>query len=196
MKTKPFYQAAKFLLLATLVCGVLYTGFVTLFAAVFFPAQANGSIITVNGKAYGSELLGQPYQDDAHLWGRVANLTVTKAADGTPLLYAAPSNMHPTGDEYAALIAQRVQQMREANPARANDAVPVELVTASASGLDPHISPAAAEYQVPRVAAASGKTPAQVRAIVAQCTQGRYLGVFGENRVNVLRVNLMLDGIL
>ncbi|WP_040658755.1 potassium-transporting ATPase subunit KdpC [Oscillibacter ruminantium] len=191
-------RAAGLFLIFTLLCGVAYTGIVTGFAQVLFPNQANGSIIEADGVKYGSELLGQTYTDDAHLWGRIMNLDVTtyQDADGDTLLYSAPSNLSPTSEEYAALIAARVEKIRGANPAMDEKAIPVDLVTCSGSGLDPHISPAAAEYQVARIAAASNKSEAKIREIIAACTTGKFLGIFGEETVNVLETNLMLDGIL
>ncbi len=185
-------------LIFTVLCGFVYTGVVTGAAQLLFPQQANGSIIEVDGVKYGSELLGQYYTDDAHMWGRIMDLDVTtyKDADGNTLLYSGPSNLSPTSDAYAALVAERVQRLRDADPQMGDAAIPVDLVTCSGSGLDPDISPAAAEYQVARIAAASGKSETEVRAIIAKCTTGRFLGVFGEETVNVLKVNLMLDGIL
>lgn len=195
-KTLP--RAAGLFLVFTVLCGVLYTGAVTALAQALFPEQAGGSIIEVDGKQYGCELLGQRYTDDAHLWGRIMNLDISTFRDenGKPLLYAAPSNLSPAGEEYAALVAERVEKLREANPGMDETAIPVDLVTCSGSGLDPHISPAAAEYQISRIAKARNMTEDQVREVIAACTQGRFLGVFGEETVNVLRVNLMLDGIL
>ncbi len=182
----------------TIICGVLYTGVITLAAQVFFPNQANGSIIEVDGVKYGSELLGQYYTDDAHMWGRIMNLDVSTYQDetGNTLLYAAPSNLSPASDEYAQMVAERVEMIRAANPQMGDTAIPVDLVTGSGSGLDPDISPAAAEYQVARIAQAQGIGEEEVRDIIDQCTSGRLLGVFGEKTVNVLKVNLMLDGIL
>lgn len=191
-------RAAGMLLIFTLLCGVAYTGIATGLAQILFPGKANGSIITVNGVNYGSELLGQYYTDDAHLWGRVMQLDVTTYRDGqgNALLYSAPSNLSPASEEYAALVAQRVEKIRASNPAMDETAIPVDLVTGSASGLDPHISPAAAEYQVPRIAAASGRSEAEIRDVIAACTTGKLLGILGEETVNVLRVNLTLDGIM
>lgn len=116
--------------------------------------------------------------------------------DGNVLMYASPSNLSPASEEYEALVAERVQKLREADPDMDETAVPVDLVTCSGSGLDPHISPAAAEYQVNRIAKANDMSADAVRNIIKQCTEGRFLGVFGEETVNVLKVNLMLDGIL
>lgn len=185
-------------LIFTVVCGILYTGVVTGIAQLIFPDKANGSIIEVDGKKYGCELLGQQYTDDTHMWGRIMNLDVStyKDENGKILMYAAPSNLSPASEEYEALVAERVEKLRAANPDMDEEAVPVDLVTCSGSGLDPHISPAAAEYQVARIAKARGITEEAVQEIIEKCTDGKFLGIFGEETVNVLKVNLMLDGIL
>lgn len=182
----------------TLLCGILYTCIVTGLAQLIFPKQANGSIIEVDGKKYGCELLGQQYTDDGHLWGRIMNIDVSTYTDenGKVVMYAAPSNLSPASEEYGELVAQRVEKLRVANPDMDETAIPVDLVTGSGSGLDPHISPAAADYQVARIAAARGISQNEVRDVIEKCTDGRFLGVFGEETVNVLKVNLMLDGIL
>lgn len=191
-------KAGAFLLIMTIVCGLLYTLAVMGIAQVIFPYQANGSIIQVDGKKYGCELLGQQFEDDAHLWGRVMNVDTASFIDeaGNPVMYAWPSNLSPASEEYEELVAQRVEKIREAHPGKAGEAIPVDLVTCSGSGLDPHISPAAAEFQVDRIASASGRTPDEVRGIIEKYTEGRFLGIFGEPRVNVLKVNLALEGIL
>lgn len=191
-------RAVSIFFVFTLLCGVLYTGVVTGAAQLLFPEKANGSIIEVDGKQYGCELLGQQYTDNAHLWGRIMNLDVSTFRDenGKPLLYAAPSNLSPASEEYASLVAERVEKLRAADPDMDEAAIPVDLATCSGSGLDPHISPAAAEYQVPRIAQARDMTEDQVREVIAACTQGRFLGLLGEETVNVLEVNLTLDGIL
>lgn len=191
-------KAAVIFLIFTLLCGVIYTGVVTGLAQLIFPNQANGSIIEVDGKKYGCELLGQQYNDESHMWGRIMKIDVAtyKDENGKTLMYAAPSNLTPASDEYEALVSERVDKLRAANPEMEDAAVPVDLVTCSGSGLDPDISPAAAEYQVARIAAVGDKTESQVRKIIEKCTTGKFLGVFGEETVNVLEVNLMLDGIL
>lgn len=191
-------KAAVIFLIFTVLCGVIYTGIVTGIAQVIFPHQANGSMIEVDGKKYGSELLGQQYTDDSHMWGRIINIDVStyKDENGKTLMYAAPSNLSPASEEYGALVSERVEKLRAANPDMDETAVPVDLVTCSGSGLDPHISPAAAEYQIARIAKAQGMTEDAVREIVTECTDGKFLGIFGEDTVNVLKVNLMLDGIL
>lgn len=194
---KIFFHALGIFLVFTLICGVLYTLVVTGLAQLFFPKQANGSIIEIDGKKYGSELLGQQFTDDAHMWGRIMKLDVTTYTDedGNRLMYAVPANISPASEEYEKLVAERVEKLRAANPDMDETAIPVDLVTCSGSGLDPHISPAAAEYQVARIAKATGRGEAEIREIIEECTQGRFLGIFGEETVNVLKVNLMLEGI-
>ena len=182
--------------LFTIVCGLGYTLVVTGVAQLAFPYQANGSLITVDGKVVGSELIGQNFDDEAHMWGRIQNVSIVEGEDGELMAYGAPSNLSPASEEYRQLIDARVKKIRAANPDADMDAVPVDLVTCSGSGLDPEISPDAAEYQVPRLAKATCKSEDEVRDIIAACTKGRFLGVFGEPTVNVLKVNLMLDGAL
>lgn len=191
-------RAAIIFLIFTLLCSVVYTGVVTGFAQLIFHDKANGSIIEVDGKKYGCELLGQQYTDDGHMWGRIMNIDVStyKDENGITLMYAAPFNLSPASEEYEALVKERVEKLREANPDMDETAIPVDLVTCSGSGLDPHISPAAAEYQVARIAKANDMTEDEVREIIKKCTDGKFLEVFGEETVNVLKVNLMLDGIL
>lgn len=182
--------------LFTVVCGLGYTLVVTGIAQVAFPYRANGSLIKVDGKVVGSELIGQNFEDGDHMWGRIQNVSVVEDENGELMAYGAPSNLSPASEEYQELVDARVEKIRAANPDADMDAVPVDLVTCSGSGLDPEISPDAAEYQVPRLAKATGKSEDEVRDIIAQCTKGRFLGVFGEPTVNVLKVNLMLDGTL
>ena len=132
------------------------------------------------------------------MWGRIMNIDVSTYIDenGKVLMYAAPSNLSPASEEYQQLVKERVEKLRAANPDMEESAVPVDLVTCSGSGLDPHISPAAAEYQVARISKAQNMTEDEVRAIIKKCTDGRFLWIFGEETVNVLKVNLMLDGII
>lgn len=182
--------------LFTVVCGLGYTLVVTGIAQVAFPYQANGSLIKVDDKIVGSELIGQNFEDEDHMWGRIQNVTIVEGEDGGLMAYGTPSNLSPASEEYRQLVDARVKRIRAANPDADMDAVPVDLVTCSGSGLDPEISPDAAEYQVPRLAKATGKSEDEVRDIIAACTKGRFLGVFGEPTVNVLKVNLMLDGAL
>ncbi len=191
-------KALIFLLILTLLCGVIYPLTVTGISQLFFPKQANGSLIEVNGKKYGSELLAQQFTGNQYMWGRVMKLDVStfKDKNGKTLMYAAPSNLSPASDEYKKLIAERVAKIKAANPDKGNTPIPEDLVTGSGSGLDPHISPAAAQYQVERIAKARGISADKVNTIVLQYTNKKLLGVFGEETVNVLQVNLALDGIL
>lgn len=182
--------------LFTVVCGLGYTLVVTGIAQVAFPYQANGSLIKVDDKIVGSELIGQNFEDEDHMWGRIQNVTIVEGEDGGLMAYGTPSNLSPASEGYRQLVDARVEKIRASNPDAGMDAVPVDLVTCSGSGLDPEISPDAAEYQVPRLAKATGKSEDEVRDIIAACTKGRFLGVFGEPTVNVLKVNLMLDGAL
>ena len=181
-------------IMTALTCA--YTGALTLAGKALFPFQAEGSIITAKGRYY-STLLGQPFTADNHLWGRpVSADTATYTDKGKPLLYAGPSNKSPAAAEYAAVLQERAARIRLAHPEKSGQPIPVDLLTESGSGLDPHISPAAAEFQVERLTRATGFTAAEVRRTIAMYTQGRTLGLMGEARVNVLEVNLALEGLL
>jgi potassium-transporting ATPase KdpC subunit len=176
------------LALMTALTGVAYPLLVTGIARVAFPHQANGSLIERGGRVLGSELIGQPFSDPKYVWGRPSATA--------PMPYNAGasrgSNLGPTNPALEVAVRTRIATLRAADPGNGAP-IPVDLVTASASGLDPHISPAAAAYQVDRVARARGLDPASVRALVATHTEGRTLGVLGEPRVNVLGLNLALD---
>lgn len=172
----------------TLITGLIYPLIMTGLAQALFPRQANGSLIIRDGNAIGSALIGQPFDDPKYFWGRpsgTAPFPYNAAASGG-------SNLGPTNPALIAAVKARVAALRAADPGNAA-AVPVELVTASASGLDPEISPAAADYQVGRVARARGLPPGIVRKLVAEHTEARQFGILGEPRVNVLRLNLALD---
>lgn len=186
------------LLLFTLLCGLLYPLAVTGISQLLFHNQANGSIIEVNGKKYGSVLLAQQFTGDGYLWGRIMNLD-TKTytdSDGKVMMYASPSNLSPASEQYKELVKERVDKIQASNPEKKGTPIPEDLVTCSASGLDPDISPAAAEYQVERIAKTRNMSAQQVRDIITKYTNSKFLGVFGEDTVNVLEVNLALDGIL
>lgn len=191
-------KALLFLLVMTLVCGLVYPLVTTGLAQIIFPWQSNGSLIEVDGVVYGSEHIGQQFTQMNHLWGRPMNVDTSSFADanGEPLVYGWASNKSPASGEQEDVYALRVASIRAAHPEMGDAPVPADLVTMSGSGLDPDISPEAAEYQVKRVAAHTGKTEDEVRQIIARYTTGRFLGVFGEPTVNVLKVNLALDGIL
>lgn len=191
-------RAAMLFIILTLLCGVAYTGAVTGIAQILFPNKANGSIIEVNHKTYGCELLAQQYTSPKHMWGRLMNLDISTFTDknGKQLMYAVPSNLSPTSKAFESIVANRVEALRKANPEMSGNPIPVDLVTCSGSGLDPHISVAAALYQIPRLAKNNNMTENDIRTLIDRCTNGRFLGIFGEKTVNVLKVNLMLEGIL
>jgi K+-transporting ATPase ATPase C chain len=172
----------------TLITGLLYPLVVTGVAQVLFPRQANGSLIINDGKPVGSSLIGQPFDAPKYFWGRLS------ATSPFPYNAAASSgsNLGPTNDALMKGVQARIDALKTADPDNPLP-LPVDLVTASGSGLDPHISPASAAYQVRRVARARRMEEAVVRQLVSQYTEGRQLGILGEPRVNVLTLNLALD---
>jgi len=172
------------LLLLSLICGVLYTGAITGFANLLLAKQANGSIITVTlkdgtRKEIGSALIAQKFTETTYMIGRPTGDT----------------NLSPLSEAYKAVVESRVKWWQAFDPTNTN-ALPAELVEASGSGVDPNISPAAAEYQVARIAKARSISEVSVRNIIKKYTVGRFLGIWGEPAVNVLKVNLALDGLL
>lgn len=194
---KLIIKSSLYLLLMTALLGGAYTAAVTAAAQAFFPFQANGSVIEAGGKKY-SLLIGQNFRERNHLWGRPMNIDTEtfKGENGEKLLYSWPTNMSPAGEKFAAAVGKRVAGIRAAHPEMGFRPVPAELVTVSGSGLDPHISPGAAEYQVLRIAKNSGKSADDVRKIIRSSTEKPLWGIIGEARVNVLLVNLKLDGII
>lgn len=176
------------LLVLSVVTGIAYPFAVTGISQALFPHQANGSLIVKGGKVFGSSLIGQRFTNPTHFWGRPSATSPYAYNAGS----SSGSNQGPANPALAEVVAGRVKALKDADPG--NDRpVPVDLVTASGSGLDPHISVAAAEYQVGRVAKARGVDPAKVKALVVKHTEGRPLGFLGEPRVNVLELNLDLD---
>jgi K+-transporting ATPase ATPase C chain len=173
----------------TIVTGAVYPAIVSVVGRLAFPAQTSGSLIERGGQAVGSRLLGQPFGSPRYFWSR-PSATTPQPYNGAA---SGGSNLGPTNPALAAAVASRVEALRAADPGNTSP-VPVDLVTASASGLDPHISVAAAEYQVERVARARGVDAATVRARVQTHTELPTVGVLGESRVNVLELNLALDG--
>lgn len=175
-------------LFLTALTGVLYPVVITGIAQIAFPTQAGGSIVTRDGKAVGSSLIGQSFSDPKHFWGR-PSATSPQPYNG---LASGGSNLGPLNPALTDAVKSRIDSLRAADPAN-KGAIPVDLVTASASGLDPEISLASAYYQVDRVARARGASPQQLRGLVAAHAHGRWLGILGEPRVNVLELNLALE---
>jgi K+-transporting ATPase ATPase C chain len=177
------------ILLFTALLGLLYPLAVTGIAQLIFPGKANGSLIQKNGKSLGSELIGQPFSDPKYFWSRLS-------ATG-PFAYNAGassgSNYGPLDPALFDAVRKRIKDLKDADPQNAKP-IPVDLVTASGSGLDPHVSVAATLYQLPRVARNRNMSEGQIRSLVDQYTEGRQLGFLGEPRVNVLKLNLALNG--
>jgi len=183
-------NALTMLLLMTVITGVLYPLVVSGAARLLFPAQADGSLVMRDGKPIGSTLIGQSFTAPKYFWSR-PSATTPQADNGAS---SGGSNLGPTNPALTDAVKQRIAALHVADPQNTAP-VPVDLVTASASGLDPDISPAAAQYQLARVARVRGLPLAQVQALVAQATSGRQFGLLGEPRVNVLALNLALDGL-
>jgi potassium-transporting ATPase KdpC subunit len=177
-------------LLLTVITGALYPGVVTVIGRVFFAQEASGSVIERDGRALGSSLLGQPFTSSKYFWSR-PSATSPQPYNGA---VSSGSNQGPTNPALEAAVRDRIAALRAADPGNTRP-VPADLVLTSGSGLDPHISPAAAEYQVSRVARARGLDEPQVRELVQNATEGRTFGVLGEPRVNVLDLNLALDAL-
>jgi K+-transporting ATPase ATPase C chain len=185
---KNLKQAVVILALLSVLTGIIYPMFVTAVAQLVFPSKANGSIIYKDGKAVGSELIGQDFSDPKYFWGRPS------ATSGYPdnAMASGGSNLGPTNPAFADAVKARATALLAADSGNKLP-IPVDLVTASGSGLDPHISPAAALYQVPRVARARGLSEKILKGLVAKHTEKRQLGLLGEERVNALELNLELD---
>lgn len=175
-------------ILLTAITGVAYPLLITAIAQTAFPEEANGSLIVKDGKQIGSSLIGQSFSDPAYFWGRPS------ATAPTPYNGAASggSNLGPLNPALAESVKGRIEALKSADPENKLP-IPADLVTASASGLDPHISPAAAEYQIERIARARQLEPAQIKTLVTRYTEDRQWGIFGAPRINVLALNLALD---
>lgn len=181
-------QCGVLFLAMTVLTGILYPLAATGVSQVLFPAKANGSLIAKDGKTVGSSLIGQAFSEPKYFWGR-PSATSPNPNNGSS---SSGSNLGPTNPALTDAVKQRIDALRQADPSNTAP-VPVDLVTASGSGLDPEISPAAAEYQVGRIARVRGMEPAKVRELIAAHTEGRQFGILGEPRVNVLALNLALD---
>ena len=182
--------SAVFLAVFTVLAGFLYPGVVTLLGQILFPHQAAGSLIQIKGQTVGSELIGQPFEGPNYFWSRPSATSPV----GYNAAASSGSNLGPTNQVLLDAVKGRVDALRKADPG--NQApVPMDLVTTSGSGLDPHISPAAAEYQAARIAKARHLELSRVEKLIAQNTQGRWLGFIGDPGVNVLKLNLALDAL-
>jgi potassium-transporting ATPase KdpC subunit len=187
MMRRELMLAVRFTLVTTLLFGLLYPLGITGLAKFLFPAKASGSLIEINGRLVGSELIGQPFASDKYFHPRPSY-----AGTGYDASASSPSNLAPTNQALVDRVKADVAKLQLENP---GVPIPADLVTASGSGLDPDISPAAAEFQIPRVAKARGISPDAIRAVVARHTKSRTLTIFGEPRVNVLELNLDLDAL-
>jgi K+-transporting ATPase ATPase C chain len=174
-------------LVLTVLTGLIYPGIVTGLCQLIFPNQANGSLVSKDGRVIGSSLIGQNFTKPEYLQPRPS-----AAGNGYDATASGGSNLGPTSKKLVDRVSASVDKFRKENP-NFNSTIPADLLTASGSGLDPHLSPEAADAQVDRIAKARNATPQDIRAIIAQVTEGRDLGFLGEPRVNVLRLNQMLD---
>ncbi len=181
-------QSIRALLVFTVITGIAYPLIVTGLSQVLFKEKANGSLIVKDGKVLGSRLIGQPFSDPKYFWSRASG-TSPQPYNGAS---SSGTNQGPTNPALKDTVEGRVKALRDAG-GDASRAIPVDLVTASGSGLDPHISPAAAEYQIARIAKARSLPETRVKELVERYTEGRQLGILGEPRVNVLELNLALD---
>ena len=182
--------ALSLLLVMTALLGIVYPLVITAIAQVVFPHQAGGSLIHQGGKLIGSRLIGQSFSDPKYFWGR-PSATTPQPYNATG---STGSNLGPLNPALIDAVKANAKALRDADPEN-HEPIPVELVAASASGIDPEIGPAAASYQAARVARARGLAPAQVEALIAARQRGRLLGFIGERRINVLELNLALDGL-
>ncbi|MFN8374420.1 MAG: potassium-transporting ATPase subunit KdpC [Anaerolineae bacterium] len=195
MRMKEFRPALVMFISLTLITGVIYPLFVTLIAQIVFPAQANGSLVTVDNQVVGSSLIGQMTDDPRYFWSRPSAVSYMQGASLDAPVSSGATNYSSTNANLDALVVEREQAFRSANHVPDDVAVPVEMLFASGSGLDPHISPEAARLQIDRVAEARGLDRAVVATLVEQFVEQPQLGFLGQPRVNVLLLNLALDGL-
>lgn len=187
---KELRTAIVMLVAMTVLTGVVYPLLVTGIAQTVFPTQAAGSLVVKDGHVVGSSLIGQPFDDPKYFWSRLSATSPSPYNGGS----SSGSNLGPLSDALRDAVQARVTALREGDPNQSGT-IPVDLITASGSGLDPHVSPAAAFYQVPRVARTRGVGEDALRALISRHTEGRQLGFLGEPRVNVLQLNLALDAL-
>jgi len=194
--TSQLRPAILMLLIFTVITGLIYPLVVTGIAQIVFPSQANGSLIMVDGKAVGSELIGQQFDDPKYFWGRISETGTFayNAFNAENLTASSGSNFGPLNPALTEMVRARIDALHAADLENTAP-IPVDLVTSSGSGLDPHISIAAALYQVHRVAQARGLSDEAVKTLVGEYTEGRQFGFLGEPRVNVLQLNLALDAL-
>jgi len=183
---KNLFTAIRMTIVTTILLGIIYPLVVTALAQGLFHDKANGQLISHNGKIVGSRIIGQPFVSDAYFHSRPS-----AAGNGYDAANSGASNLAPTNHALIDRVSASVNQYKSDNP----QPVPIDLVTTSGSGLDPHISPAAAEFQIARVAKARGMSEAQLRSLITRHTEGRQLGFLGEPRVNVLELNVDLDAV-
>lgn len=178
-----------------LICGVAYPLAMTGIGQLIFPNEANGSVIEVNGKEVGSKLIGQIYNDDKHFMGRISSaVNYNISEDATPVDASSGSqNLGPTSEDLKKRAEDDIDMILEKNPEVEKEEISPELIAQSGSGLDPHISPKGAEIQIPRVSKATGISEDELKKMIKEHTEGRWLGLFGEERVNVLELNIAID---
>lgn len=198
---KIIFSALKMSIIMVILCGFIYTFSILGLGQLFFNHQSNGSLITYNGTKVGSELLGQKFSDTRYFHGRVSSYNYnTYEKDGLSnfILGSGSANLAVSNPTLVERVENNLKEFISSHPNTNSDAVPTDLLTSSGSGLDPHISPQAAEIQIPAIAKTTGLDVNKLKSIIADCTEGRSLGIFGEVRVNVLKANIeikrLLDG--
>lgn len=190
-------ESLMFFFLFFILTGFVYTVVLTGICQVVLSHQANGSVIEIDGKTYGTEHMAQYYTSPRYLWGRSMNMDLsTFTHNGKPVMYATPTNKSPAGKEMDEMVKARIEHLLKADPSMKGVPIPVDLLTVSGSSMDPGISPAGAAYQKHRVATARGISEDEVQKAIDAATTGKLLGVLGNPEVNVLKVNLILDGII